>query len=341
MRIRTGLCLLACCAALAACTADPHKGPNTSVTTPHVGRPAPPASAQTALSSEPFTPYAALGLSNNDGLAPNESSFTLGGACMSAAGYPNVNDADVPFGLHLGGPETLAFTQPWGSWGYLGAAEAQQNGFLASIGSALTQLGVNGTPGSAASLPQAEQSAAFKCSTIEQNFTNAVEKGPLAGIQTLSNDILSDVSHNPAVKSATQAWTACMTKNGYTFQGPQDVSFTEMQNMYNGGKPGGIHITPGTQVSPSAQRTQLAAAVTDSDCTLSTDLAGIYFAVQASYEQQLVNMNQQALSTAVKQFRAAYRQELTKLSALLRTTKAVPFPKPPNGKTGRATPCAC
>ncbi len=96
MRIRTGLCLLACCAALAACTADPHKGPNTSVTTPHVGRPAPPASAQAALSGEPFTPYAALGLSNNDGLAPNESSFNLGGACMTAAGYPNVSGRATP-----------------------------------------------------------------------------------------------------------------------------------------------------------------------------------------------------------------------------------------------------
>jgi hypothetical protein len=326
MRIRTSLCLLACCAALAACTADPHKGPNTSVTTPHVGRPAPPASAQAALSRDPFTPYAALGLSNDDGLAPGESSFSLGAACMSAAGYPNVNDADVPFGLHLGGPETLAFTQPWGSWGYLGATEAQQNGFQGNPGSALTQLGVNGTPGNPANLPPAEQSAAFKCSTIEQNFTNAVEKGALAGIQTLSNEILSDVSRDPAVKRATQAWSACMAKHGYIFHSPQDVFFTELQNMYNGGKPGGIQIVPGAQVSPSAQRAQLAAAVTDSDCTRSTDLAGIYFAVQASYEQQLVNTNQQALKTAVKQYHAAYQKELTQLQAQLRTTKAQPFP---------------
>jgi hypothetical protein len=106
------------------------------------------------------------------------------------------------------------------------------------------------------------------------------------------------------------------------------VFFTELHNMYDPGQSGGgIHITPGQQVSASAQRTQLAAAVTDSDCTLSTDLAGIYFAVQASYEQQLVNANQQALSTAVRKYRAAYKHELTKLSAQLRTTKAQPFPR--------------
>lgn len=330
MRTRTGLCLLACCAALAACTADPHKGPNANVTTPHVGKPAPPASVQAALSSEPFTPYASLGLANNDGLAPNESSFTLGGACMTAAGYPNVSDTDVPFGIHLGGPVSLSFSQPWGEWGYLGATEAQQYGFQVTPGSALTQLGVNGSPPtSPPNYPQAEQSAVNKCSTIEQNFSNAVQNGPLAGIQALSTDISNDVLHDPAVKSATQAWTACMAKNGFTFHNPQDVFFTEMQNMYNGGKAGGgIHISPGQQVSPSAQRAQLAAAVTDSGCTLSTDLAGIYFAVQASYEQQLVNANQQALSAAVKAYRAAYQKELSKLSALLRTTKAVPFGKP-------------
>jgi hypothetical protein len=334
MRIRTGLCLLACCAALAACTADPHQGPTTSVTTPRVGRPAPPASAQAALSGEPFTPYAALGLSNNDGLAPGESSFGLGGACMSAAGYPSVSDGDVPFGIRAGGPTSLSFAQPWGEWGYLGATEAQQYGFSVTPGSALTQLGINGAPNGPPDYPQQEQSALFKCSTIEQNFSNAAQKGPLAGIATLSTDITNDVLRDPAVKSAMRGWTACMAKNGFTFHNPQDVFFTEAHNMYDPGQSGGgVNITPGQQVSASAQRTQLAAAVTDSDCTLSTDLAGIYFAVQASYEQQLVNANQQALATAVRQYRAAYKQELTKLSAQLRTTKAQPFPpgKPKRG----------
>jgi hypothetical protein len=67
---------------------------------------------------------------------------------------------------------------------------------------------------------------------------------------------------------------------------------------------------------------QLAAAVSDANCTQSTDLAGIYFAVQASYEQQLVNANQQALTAAVRQYKAAYAKELSKLPALLRTTSA-------------------
>ena len=64
--------------------------------------------------------------------------------------------------------------------------------------------------------------------------------------------------------------------------------------------------------------------MTDADCTQATDLAGIYFAVQASYEQQFVDANQQALNAEVRQYKAAFAAELSKLPALLRTTSATP-----------------
>ena len=325
MRTRTGLCLLACCcAALAACTAGPPKGPDATVTTPAVGRPPAPVSAQAALSGEAFTPYAALGESSNDGLAPGESQYALVGPCMSAAGYPGVTFGDfiVPVSISIGGG--LAFTQPWGGWGYLGAADAQQYGFRVPPGAALTVLGLGGgLPASPPSVPAAQQAAAGKCGTIMQDFANATQKGALAGIGTLSNDIATDVAHDAAVKNATRAWAACMAKNGYSFDQPQNVWGQEFHNMY-----GGQHfISPSTQVSASANQAQLAAAVTDADCTQSADLAGIYFAVQASYEQQLVTANQQALGAAVSQYRAAYIKELKELPALLRTAKAQPFPR--------------
>ena len=65
MRIRTGLVvLICCCAGLAACTAAAPKGPDATVTTPSVGRPPAPVSAQAALSSEALTPYFGLGASH-------------------------------------------------------------------------------------------------------------------------------------------------------------------------------------------------------------------------------------------------------------------------------------
>ena len=335
MRARPTLFLLICCCAglgpLTACTADGSSGPDVTVSTPDVGRPAPPSSVQAALSRDAFTPYAALGQSNNDGLAPNSSNEALASACMNAAGYPN--SGSVPFAIRLG-PANLAFSQPWGAWGYLGAAEAEQYGFRLPPGSALSALGIDtsrlGT--NPASPPQAEQAAIGKCATIVQEFSQAVLKGALAGIDTLSNDIYNDVAKDPAVNHATQAWAACMAKNGYSFRRPQDVFLQEIQNMFGGQRA----ITPGKGVSAAANQAQIATAVTDADCTDAADLAGIYFAVLASYEQQIVNANASALATAVKQFRAAYAAELRKLPDLLKTASAQPFGGSPAGKPSSA-----
>jgi hypothetical protein len=340
MRTRTGLCLLiCCCAGLAACTAGDPNGPNTTVTMPRVGRPQPPSSAQAALSREAFTPYAALGESNNDGLAPSESQFALADACMTDAGYANsATNGNLPIQIAIG-PANLSFAQPWGQWGYLGIAEAEQYGFRVPPGSALSDLGIDVPPLTAnpPSPPAAEQTAIGKCATIVQDFTNAAQSGPLAGIQTLSNDIYNDVLKDVAVKNATQAWSACMAKNGYSFHQPQDVFRQEMQNMY-----GGRHqISIGQTVSAAANQAQIAAAVTDADCAQTADLPGIYFAVQASYEQQLVNANLQALAAAVQQYRALYARYVRELPALLRTAKAQPFGKPAPSSKARGTPCAC
>ena len=330
MRIRAGLCLLACCcAALAACTPGPPKGPDTTVSTPSVGRPPPPASAQAALSGEAFTPYAALGLSANDGLAPDESGFTLAGACMSATGYPGADIIGILQAIHLGGPTSLAFTRPWGGWGYLGAADAQQYGFRVPPGSVLSALGIDASSNPPA-IPAAEQAAAGKCATILQDFANTVEDGPLAGIETMSNDISTDVQRDPAVKAATRAWSACMAKNGYRVDQPPAAVQQALQAS------GGLNSA--APVSASAQQAQLAAAVTDAECTQSSDLAGIYFAVQNSYEQQLVTANQQALTATVSAYRALYKKELTQLAAVLRMAKAQPFPqaKRPARRDGNA-----
>ena len=114
MRTPTRVSLLACCcAALAACTATGPKGPHTTVTTHNVGKPPPPASAQAALSSEALTPYAALGQSHNDGLAPGESNDALTNTCMHADGYPNYASGITAINIS---PSNLAFGVPLKAW---------------------------------------------------------------------------------------------------------------------------------------------------------------------------------------------------------------------------------
>jgi hypothetical protein len=338
MRIRSGIGVLltgVCCAGLAACTTAGSSGPDVTVTDPSVGRPSPPDSVQAALSRMAFTPYAALGLSNNDGLAPNESTNAITEACMSAAGYPGSGPVAIAVSINVAG---LAFGQPWGAWGYLGLATAQQWGFLRPPGSALSSLGIdNPSPGtSPQSYPAAEQTAIGKCQTITQDFSNEVNNGPLAGIQSITNTLYNDIQDNAAIKNATKAWSACMARNGYTYPDPGTGFKDEMRSIFGGG-PGGVHINiGGSSVTATENQAQIAMAVTDANCTQSTDLAGIYFAVQASYEQQIVNANQQALSAAVQQYRADYQQEVRKLSQLLKTAKAQPFDQPVKVGGGKA-----
>jgi hypothetical protein len=132
----------------------------------------------------------------------------------------------------------------------------------------------------------------------------------------ISNDVISD----PGLTRAAQAWSACMARNGYDSAQPNTFWQQYLPTQVPG--PG----APAASPSPAATQdpAQIAAAVTDANCTLSTDLGGIYFAIQASYERQFVTANQQALTAAVRQFKANYASELSKLPALLRTTSAVP-----------------
>ena len=46
------------------------------------------------------------------------------------------------------------------------------------------------------------------------DFDEATQRGALTGIDTLSNDVYNDVAKDPAVNGATQAWAACMARNG-------------------------------------------------------------------------------------------------------------------------------
>jgi hypothetical protein len=316
MRSRTSLgVLICCCAALAACTANAPKGLNATVTTPAVGRPPAPGSEGAALASEAFTPYADLGAAANDGLAPGDTYANLHTACMDDAGYGQYA-ASTPFNVRAN--RGIGFPQPYGPWGYIGLALAEQYGFNAPETDIPVEGG--GAPLSAASMPAQAQAAAGKCLNIVQDFNNAQFATSTAGIETMNDDISDDVINDPDLTKAQHAWTACMARNGY-----DGVQANTIWQQYVTGilGPG---PTPGPSPSPSSTQNeaQIAAAVTDADCTLSTDLGGIYFAIQNSYERQFVTANQQALNAAVREFKASYAKELGKLPALLRTTSATP-----------------
>jgi hypothetical protein len=332
MRIRSCWWILTCCAVITACTAAPSKGPDATVTVPAIGRPAAPVSEGAALSSEAFTPYADIGATASDGLALGDTYQALGTACMNAAGYGQ-DASSTGFGFRAN--RGLGFPGAYGPWGYIGVGTAQQYGFLAPTG------GPGGTfslqPGAAGNgSPTGLEIAQGKCTNIVSGFNDAMFAGALAGIETMNNEISTDVITDLDFKKAVVAWSGCMAKNGYTTSDADAFAQDELVTLDLRPAPGTTGpITPSTPTA-AQNRTQIAMAVTDADCTLESDLGGIYFAVQASYEQQFVNANQQALNVAVREYKAAFSKELTRLPELLKTTSATA--NRPGGFRQRAGP---
>ena len=115
-----------------------------------------------------------------------------------------------------------------------------------------------------------------------------------------------------------------MAKNG--FSSPDAEAFLSQALDTVGLGPGVGQNPSGPPGAPTAAQnsTQIAMAVADANCTLSSDLAGIYFAVQANYEKQFVSANQQALNAGVREYKAAFAKAIKTLPALLRTTSATP-----------------
>jgi hypothetical protein len=319
--------LICCCAGLAACTAAPRGGLSATVTRPAIGRPPAPASEAAALASEAFTPYADLGASASDGLAPGDTYAALHAACMDAAGYPQYASS-TGFTVRLN--RGMGFPQPFGPWGYIGVSLAEQYGFNPPDTGGPDEP--PGPPSPPASLPPGAQAAAGKCVNIVQAFNNAQFATSTAGIETMNNVISNDVIADPDLTRAANAWSACMARNGYDSAQPG----TFWQHYLPSLLPSPGPPPPSPAPAATQDRAQVAAAATDAQCTLSTDLGGIYFAIQASYERQFVTANQQALTAAVRQFKANYASELSKLPVLLRTTSAIP--NLPHSLGGRGHP---
>jgi hypothetical protein len=309
---RSGIAVLICCCAglaLAACSGGSSaKSPGASVTAPSVGKPAMAASIAAALARQAFTPYAGLGQVASDGLAPNEAATSLDSACLTDAGYPAAND-EFEEG-HVG--DTLTPSTPFGAFGYVGATEAAQYGFMP---------GGPGGPGTGSSdLSAAAQAASDKCFTIWRNFLGTQLNSTLAAVQTLGQTIRSEDFKDPSIAKATKAWSACMAADGYDYGTPNEL-LNSVMNV----------LRTDSTLTAAQNAAQIAQAGADAACTQSTDLAGIFFAVQASYEQQIVDANQPQLTKAVQQYRAAYRKELGQLPTQLATTPTAP---PSNGPQG-------
>ena len=158
-------------------------------------------------------------------------------------------------------------------------------------------------------------------------------------IETLNNYIGTDVVQDGEFKKADRNWSACMAKQGFSSPDAEAFWSQALNSIGQGPVPApaaGQNPTELPSAPTAAQnKAQIAMAVADANCTLTSDLAGIYFAVQANYEQQFVSANQQALNAGVREYKAAFAKALKTMPTLLQTTSATPNLPGPAGHHGK------
>ena len=59
------------------------------------------------------------------------------------------------------------------------------------------------------------------------DFNNAQFAHSMAGVETMNDDISTDVVQDPDLKKAQKAWSACMAKNGYTAPDPDNLALQQ------------------------------------------------------------------------------------------------------------------
>jgi hypothetical protein len=104
-------------------------------------------------------------------------------------------------------------------------------------------------------------------------------------------DMYSRSTGDPRVVAAFKAWSACMKRSGYNYAGP----------MAPGDAFAAASSAPPTQV-------EIRTAVTDVACKRSTNVVGIWYAVEVGYEKQAIQQQIERLTAVKAQWDAAARK---------------------------------
>src|SRR5262249_53562037 len=149
---------------------------------------------------------------------------------------------------------------------------AAQQGFLAGTPLAHGAPPTGPGPGGPFSnLPAGAQTAAGKCLNILENFNNAQFAHSMAIIETLNNYISTDVIQDGEFKHAMRDWSACMAKKGFSSSDADTFAQDELENLGLRSLPGQNPSGPPGAPTAAQNSQQIAMAVADANCTLSSD----------------------------------------------------------------------
>ncbi|AXG82867.1 hypothetical protein DVK44_24220 [Streptomyces paludis] len=243
-----------------------------TVTPPAVEKsPAPPATGYGALIGLPLSAY---GLSEQDDEQLFQVRKALVTHCMKGLGHKGYSGQDMV----MVAVEDKEAARPIGAWGYIGARTAKRLGFHPEE----------------AKMPSSDDAKALTAEE-EKDSRSCTEKvgKDLPSLADTDGGKLTDllfgqsfqrVAADSRVATAREQWSTCMTKAGHPADDPEELA-------------------AGPWDTPKPTKKEISAATAAESCTASSGLAGVYFAVLAGYQKQLISGNATALNSYQKQVR--------------------------------------
>lgn len=226
-----------------------------------------PASAADALTQLPLEAYTlAVGPEAN---IVDQAQAILIARCVADRGYASLTAA-VIYG-QISGASGAATPVAAGAWGYVGRSQAATSGFHP------------GPHGRTLSFSGQAEAAAFQ-GCVAKAQASLVSGRPAVGgalIEQLSSYAFGNTLGDRRIETATSAWAKCMNAKGQTADNPESLADQPWP-------------------TPTATPAELAVATADEACTVSSNLAGLYFAVLAGYQRELIADHGPAL-TALRQ----------------------------------------
>jgi hypothetical protein len=202
--------------------------------------------------------------------------------CLAAAGdEPMQVSGDIPT---LVGDAVAARTQDSSLWGFFDPDAAATQGYAlpAGHGAGLTLAFPNDAAG-AACQAKGEAAVGGPEGVALTDESSLPAGGPPTPVQ------------DSRVVAAYQSWSKCMRQSGFNYPDPVTV---EQQWPRSAGQ--------------TASPDEIATAVADNRCKISTNLVGVTLAVQLAYDQRYLDKNQQSLVAFKDKWESYLRAGTTK-----------------------------
>ncbi|MEV0782976.1 hypothetical protein AB0I52_08310 [Streptomyces sp. NPDC050423] len=112
--------------------------------------------------------------------------------------------------------------------------------------------------------------------------------------EKINNVSFARSQENPQVKKALKAWSECMARSGHSYRTPLEP-LDDIQGQ-------------------SAKPTEISAASADVVCKDSVNLAGTWFAIESSIQEELISRNEEVLVADAKMFDSLVRRASAKIA---------------------------